>query len=178
MKANFYIIIGIVFLILTWLFTGLFRDYEFYELSIFGKHRPTLKIYFYSPAGQSDLTLKDLSLDKQNEERAFQEFVLKQDQQNNSTPKLWYLPLILIQLTLTFMTFGFYRLRLSFNFQKWQLPTHFLTTLILTTFIIGLILFLDKIVWTILLMCLIFLGNYFVISLLIKKQRVLTLKTI
>jgi hypothetical protein len=26
MKPNFYILLGIVFLILTWLFTGLFRD--------------------------------------------------------------------------------------------------------------------------------------------------------
>jgi hypothetical protein len=171
MKANFYILPGIVFLILTWLFTGLFRDDEFYELSIFGKQRPTFKIYFYSPTGQSDLTLKDLSPDKQYEERAFQEFVLEQDQQNNSTPKLWYLPPILIQLTLTFMTLGFYRLKVSFNFQKWQLPTHFLINLLLTTFGVALTLSLDKTVWTILLMFLIFLSNYVVISLLTIRQR-------
>jgi hypothetical protein len=150
MKPNFYLIVGIVFLMLAWLFTGIFRDDEFYELSIFCKFPPTFKIYFYSSTEQSALTLKSLSF--------------------------WYLPLILIQSTLTFMTFGFYKHRLSFNFQKWQLPTHFITNLILTTLLVELILFLDKTVLTILLSFLIFLSNYFIISLLTGRQRVQELK--
>jgi hypothetical protein len=165
---------GMIFLVLTCLFTGLFREDEFYELSIFTKHRPTFKIYFYSPTGQSDLTLNDLSLENQNEERAFQEFVLGQGQQNNDTPKLWYLPLILIQLTLSFLTFGLYKLRHSFDFPKWQLPTHFLTNWVFTTFPIGLILYIDKTIWTISLTCLIFLISYLNINLLTVKQRIRT----
>ena len=149
---------------LTWLFTGLFRDDEFYEPTIFGKHRPTTKLFFYSPSGQSDLTIKDLSLDKQKEEIAFQEFVIKQGQQNSSTPKLWYLPPILIQLTLTFLTFGLYKVRLSSNFKNWQLSIHFFINLILTILGVGLILSLDKMAWTILLVFLIFAINYWTIK--------------
>lgn len=172
MKFNFYILFAIVFLIVTWLFTGIFRDDEFYELSIFGKHRPTFKIYFYSPTKQSDLTLKDLSFTEQNEERAFQEFVIEQGQQYDSAPKLWYLPFILIQLTLSFMLFGIYRLKKTVNYKIWQLPIRFLINIFLTTILIVFILVLDKMVWSILLTGLIFLSNYCILLLLTTKQRI------
>lgn len=171
MKFNFYILLAIVFLILTWLFVGLFRDEEFSELSIFGKHRPTFKVYFYSPYMQSDLKLKGLSPTEQYEEKAFEEFVINQGHEYESKEKLWYLPPILIQLTLSFMAFGIYRLKRTVNFKPLQLPTHFLINILLTTFLITFILVLDKMVWTILLTGLIFTVNYLIFLLLTKKQR-------
>jgi hypothetical protein len=89
-RPNIYIFIGIVFLILTWLFVGLYRDDEFYEPNLFTKYRPTLKVNFYSPTGMSDLTVDDLIDEKKVEEIAFQEFVIKQHIQYNSNARLWY----------------------------------------------------------------------------------------
>lgn len=172
MKFNFYVIFAMVFLILAWLFTGFFRDVEFYELSIFGKHRPTFKVYFNSPIKESDLTLKDLSPAEQYEEQAFQEFVINQGHQYNTSDKLWYLPPILIQLTLSFMAFGVYRLKRAVDYKIWQLPIHFLINLLLTIVLIGFILILDKMVWSISIIGLILISNYLIFLLLTKRQRV------
>jgi hypothetical protein len=97
-RPNIHIVIGIVFLILTWLFVGLYRDDEFHESSLFTKYRPTFKVNFYSPIGMQDLKIEDLNRQK-IEEIAFQEFVIERHIQSNSTARLWYVPLILIQLT-------------------------------------------------------------------------------
>jgi len=58
------------------LFTGVFRDDAFYELSLFLKYHPTFNIFFYSPTGMSDLTVNDLAANFQVEEIAFKEYVL------------------------------------------------------------------------------------------------------
>ena len=71
-RLNIYVIIGAFFVILTWLFVGLFRDDEFYEPDLFTKYRPTLKVNFYSPIGMQDLKVDDLSSDKKAEEIALQ----------------------------------------------------------------------------------------------------------
>jgi len=60
-----------------WLSLGLFQDREFATVYLFTKHRPSLKIFFYSPLGESDKRIEDLSRQKQNEETAFDEFVYK-----------------------------------------------------------------------------------------------------
>ncbi|WP_316807389.1 hypothetical protein [Pedobacter agri] len=47
--------IGIIFLIATWLFTGIYADDEFGEHSPFLKYRPSFQVYFKSPLGMQDM---------------------------------------------------------------------------------------------------------------------------
>lgn len=56
-------------------FIGIKQDPEFYEPSIFLKYRPHYKMVFWSPTGESDWTMEDLSPEKQREERLYNEFV-------------------------------------------------------------------------------------------------------
>ena len=170
-RPNIYILLGTVFVILSWLFVGLFRDDEFYEPNVFTKYRPTFKVNFYSPIGMQGFELKDLSPDKQIEEKAFQEFVMKQHIQNNSDARLWYLPYILIQLTLTFFCFGILKIRRHFVYKKWQLPAHFGICFILTSFGLAFILVFDNLSWTIILSPLLLAINYFTLILLTKRNK-------
>jgi hypothetical protein len=158
---------------LTWLFTGFFRDNEYNELMIFCKYRPTFKVYFYSPVMQSDISVNDLSAKDQYEEHAFEEFVMTK--QNRISKSLWYLFCILIQLTLTLMSFGLYRLNRAVDYKIWQLPIHFLINILLTMVLIGFIVVLDKMVWSISLLGLILISNYLIFLLLTKKQKVIVL---
>jgi hypothetical protein len=143
-RPNIYIFIGTVFLILTWLFVGLYRDDEFYEPNLFTKYRPTLKVNFYSPTGMSDLTVDDLIDEKKVEEIAFQEFVIKQHIQYNSNARLWYLPFILIQLTLTFLNLGLLKIKHDLVYKKWLLPSHFISCLMFTSIALGFMLSFDQ----------------------------------
>jgi hypothetical protein len=173
-RPNIYILLGTVFIILTWLLVGLFRDDEFYEPSMFTKYRPTFKVNFYSPIGMQDLELKDLSPDKQIEEKSFQEFIMKQHIQNNSDARLWYLPYILIQLTLTSFCLGILKIRRHLVYKKWQLPTHFAICLILTSFGFGFILSFDNLNLTIILVTLLLAINYFTLILLTSRRKAQT----
>lgn len=170
-RPNIYILLGTVFIILTWLFVGLFRDDEFYELDVFTKYRPTFKVNFYSPIGQQGLELKDLSPDKQIEERAFQEFVMKHHIQNNGDARLWYLPFILIQLTLTFFCFGILKTRRHLVYKKWQLPTHFAICFILTSLGLAFIVTFDNLSMTIILATLLLAINYLTLILLTRRYK-------
>ena len=67
----------ITFILLFRLFVGIKVDEEFGEKDLFLKHRPTWKWKFYSSIGMSDLKLKDLSKEKQVEEKYYEEFVRK-----------------------------------------------------------------------------------------------------
>jgi hypothetical protein len=59
-----------------WLFLGVFEDREFKDPYLFVKHRPTAKVFFHAPMGESDTpTFDQLSPAQQYEERAFREFV-------------------------------------------------------------------------------------------------------
>ena len=169
-RLNIYLVLGTVFILLTWLFVGLFRDDEFYEPTLFTKYRPTFKVNFYSPVGMQDLELKELTPDRQLEEIAFEEFVMQQHIQNNSNARLWYLPLVLIQLALTFCTFGFYKSTWTKQFKMWHLPTHLITNFIVTSIGLGFILSFDNIVSTIVLTLVILAINYGTIILLTKQK--------
>lgn len=147
-RPNIYLLLGTVFLILTWIFVGLYRDDEFYEPNLFTKYRPTFKVYFYSPIGMQDLKITDLQIDKKLEAIAFEEFVVKRNIQNNSDASLWYLPFILIQLTLTFSSFGVLKMKRDLVFNKWLLSTHFSICLILTSLGLGFILSFDNLIAT------------------------------
>ncbi len=147
-KLNKYLLAGMILLLISWLFTGIYRDDEFYEPDIFIKYRPTFKMMFYSPIGMQDLDVNDLSAELQKEEIAFQEFVVQHRSFHHGFQSVL---LVLMQLALTFFTFGMYRLWKNTVYRKWQLPVHFLINLVFLFVGIGNMLFQDKCYITILL---------------------------
>lgn len=70
-KAIIKIFIGITL----FSFVGIKYDTEFYEPEFFVKHKPNFKIEYYSPLGESDLTLNDLNGDRREQEIAYRDFV-------------------------------------------------------------------------------------------------------
>jgi hypothetical protein len=151
----------------TILFCGISRDPEFYEPRIFVKHRPTLKIHFYTPIGESDLTLSDLTEDKKKEELLYQEFVEDQGIYSHNLNRLLFLPPILIQLTLTFLCFGTIRQNET---KPRSLIIHFLINIIPSAMVIVLMLFDEK-TWQLLgLSTLLLIINFWTIRLTLKKS--------
>ena len=69
--------VGLAFsgLLASWLFLGVYRDREFGYLSVFVKHRPSPKIYFFAPLGEADTPISKLPPKYQKEEEAFHAFV-------------------------------------------------------------------------------------------------------
>lgn len=68
------------FALFTWLFSGIFFEREWREAHIFLKHRPSLKVLFYSPLGEADRSNVPgkegyLTPGQQAEESAYVEFV-------------------------------------------------------------------------------------------------------
>jgi hypothetical protein len=166
-KPNIYILLGTAFLILTWLFIGFFRDDEFYEPELFVKYRPKFKVNFYSPIGMQDFKISDLPPDKKAEEIAFQEFVRDRYKTNR---KLWYLSFLIIQLILTFFSFGILKIRRHQANRKWQLPVHFAINIAITTFAIAFIFFFDNALAVMGGGVLIMTINYFILVLLIRLK--------
>ncbi len=68
-------IIGILIVSKFWV--GIYTHDEFGGKNLFIKHRPIWKTFFYSPRGMSDLKLSEMSAEKQNEQKLFDEFVLE-----------------------------------------------------------------------------------------------------
>ncbi len=171
-KLNIYFLIGIFFLVITWLFVGIFRDDEFYEPELFIKHRATFKVNFYSPIGMQDIKLNELDTIKKIEELAFQEFVINKDIQFKSEKRLSYLTLILIQLTLTFFSIGLFKSwRFSYSIKWQQILKHFLICLFATSLMIGFILTFDNLTFTIFGSLLILFINYLSIKFLSKPKK-------
>ena len=133
--------LGLLALLTTILFCGISRDSEFYEPTIFVKHRPTTKIHFYTPTGESDMTLSDLSEEGRREELLYREFIEDQKVYTENINRLWFLPDILIQLTLTFFSFTVVRRE---RIRVKRLLIHFLINLIPTTMVVILMLFNEK----------------------------------
>jgi hypothetical protein len=102
---NKYLVTGILLALITFLFSGVYQDPEFGELTLFMKHKPSLQFRFYSPIGESDLTIKDLSSEKQKAEIAFAEFVTARRGQF-VFERLDLLPFIFISLSVTFLLIG------------------------------------------------------------------------
>jgi hypothetical protein len=74
------IIIGFVlifFAISFRFYFGIYVHDEFGDKNLFLKHRPVWKWKFYSPIGMSDLKIKDLTIEKQIEEKDYDEFIRK-----------------------------------------------------------------------------------------------------
>lgn len=58
-----------------WLFLGVYKDREFGGHYLFIKNRPTFKLSFYAPLGESDYTLNDLDPDRAHEEVMYRQYV-------------------------------------------------------------------------------------------------------
>lgn len=79
MKNKISITIFTFFLVLSLrFFCGVYIHDEFAEKTFFIKYRPIWKWRFFSPLGQSDLTIKELSEQEQIEQKYFNEFVKDQ----------------------------------------------------------------------------------------------------
>jgi hypothetical protein len=71
-------------LALVWSFAGIFVEREWGGLHLFVKHRPSLKVIFYSPLGEADRSFVPgkegyLSPEDESEESAYREFVEEHD---------------------------------------------------------------------------------------------------
>lgn len=71
------ILLFIGFLIISKCWIGIYADDEFGELHFFIKPRPIWKTYFYSPRGMNDWKISEMPFEKQEEQKLFDEFVLK-----------------------------------------------------------------------------------------------------
>jgi hypothetical protein len=113
--------------LLTLLFCGISRDPLTYEYSIFLKQEPTFQIFYYPL------------------ERG-QEFV----------DRLWFIPAILIQLTLTFLSFS---IKTRINTKPKYLIMHFLVTILPSYVITRIFLFSDEAIEIILMSVLLLVTN-------------------
>lgn len=102
---NKYLVSGILLIIITFLFSGVYKDPEFGEINLFTKHKPSLQFRFYSPIGESDKPMKDLSAEKQKEAIAYAEFVTARSG-SFIFENLDILPIIFISLSTTFLLTG------------------------------------------------------------------------
>jgi hypothetical protein len=168
MKRYLYLAIGFLLLIITVLNTGLYRDDEFHDLSIFLKHRPTFKAYFYSPIGMSDRTLEDLSPGQQGEMIAFNEFVRGTGILFKGDDKA-YIPLLLIQLTLTSFVMGTLASKSNGNIRIWIPVVHFAFNFMVTALGITIGLMTGSLIITVVTFAFIVLANYMTGKLLIRK---------
>lgn len=71
---------SVVVVLFGWLFSGIFIEREWRDVHLFLKHKPSLKVLFYSPLGEADRSSipgKEgyLTPEKEAEELAYVEFV-------------------------------------------------------------------------------------------------------
>ncbi|TDQ08295.1 hypothetical protein [Pedobacter metabolipauper] len=66
--------IGLILLLVSWLFMGVKVDDEFGDRSVFLKYRPSFQVWFKSPLGMQDLP-KDYPPELKAEEETYDEFV-------------------------------------------------------------------------------------------------------
>ena len=100
-KNIFLIVLGSFLL----LFVGVKEHPELDEYFVFLKYKPSFKAVFYSPIGNSDKQLKDLSLAEQEEELAYTQFA------KTALPRtVDYIALLLAQLGLFLITWNSLRL--------------------------------------------------------------------
>ena len=139
LKTRLFLGLGLISLMTVVLFCGISRDPEFHEPTVFVKHRPTLKLHFYTPIGESDLKLEDLNEDKKREELLYREFVKNEGVYTYNLNRLWFLPPVLIQLTLTFLSLAVKRIEIK----KYGILIHFLINIIFSTLGVSFMLHLD-----------------------------------
>ena len=156
---NKFLLIGILALIASILFVGVYEDDEFSDIGIFTKHSPTIQLFFYSPIGMRDFDIEKLPEELRKEQIAFQEFVIKPGVQKSSND-LDLIPFLLIQITLTFLSFGIFKWRFKNKFEKFNLPLHLVINFLITSFLIGGIISTSNLIGRIGLVILIIAANY------------------
>jgi hypothetical protein len=97
---------GVILLLQAILFSGIAEDPEFSSRTLFVKHTPTWKVFFYSPIGESDITLDELDEKRRTEQLAYNEFVDDRLIFSANADRLWYLPVCLVQMALTLFSFA------------------------------------------------------------------------
>ena len=74
-KKRKFLILIVVSVILISLFGGVYEDDEFNERFFFIKSSPTLKWYFYSPRGMSDLKISEMTEEQQYNQIMYDKYV-------------------------------------------------------------------------------------------------------
>ncbi len=167
MKSRIYLTIGTILLLVTWLFAGFFRDEEFYESHIFFKYKPTFKVFFYSPIGESDVSMKELSKEQQKEQIAFEEFVLKQKAKKAFV--LNSVAIILLQSSLSFFIFYFFKRREYYIYNNLHIVIHiFINSVVL--WLLLKILSIDNTTYLLIIVGIIFIVNFSTLFLFHKKK--------
>ncbi|HEX8284961.1 MAG TPA: hypothetical protein VF588_16485 [Pyrinomonadaceae bacterium] len=75
-------LLGLGLLLFLWLFVGVYEEREWRDIHVFLKHRPSPKVFFYTPQGEADRSYipgKEgyLSPEQEREEQLYVEFVEK-----------------------------------------------------------------------------------------------------
>jgi len=146
---NKFIIIGILLFFISILFIGINKKSDSPEASIFIKSTASLNMVHVPEIKNSQVTLEELT----------QQLKEKDESSENNVSN--FLPYLLIQLTLTFLFLGIYKVRFTSKFEKWLFPLHFIINFFITTFIIGGMLVSDNIFVTIALSLVTLFVNYF-----------------
>ncbi len=131
-KHKVLLVLGTIFFIITILFVGQYHDPQDGDRTFFIKYKPTLKQFYYSPLANKNLLSGKHSLQEYMEEEAFQEFIVNQQLLKTVNGCFW-VPITLIQLTLTFLICGLFSLYASTHLKYWQLIAHFLINFAVTT---------------------------------------------
>jgi hypothetical protein len=164
--------LAIICFVLLWLFVGIFRDDEFYDPYLFIKHRPTLKVHFYSPIGMTDNTLADLTAEQRYEEIAFQEFVDNRGVQNEPDGQWWFVPFLLIQLLITSLLSAYRPCADTKGCVK-KFIIHIILNISITSIALAFALTFDRALATFILAAIVLLINYFVWKFLRTRIRTL-----
>jgi hypothetical protein len=166
---NIHLITGIVLLITSILFIGVWRDDEFYEPGLFIKHKPSFYMVFEHPFGQSDYELDKFPIKTQEQYWRYREFVTDQYPGRHNI----ILILFFIQIPLTFLFGGILPLvRRKFNLI--QMAIHFTINATVALFGIAFIFHLDKPPFTILISFLILILDFLTAYLFSKKDQVIS----
>lgn len=112
---NRSLLFGIVLLLISYVFVGVYKDDEFFESELFIKYPPTTKLFFHSPIGQSDAQLKDLTDEQKEEEVAFQKYIIKRNIQSNN--QLCWLAYLLVVIDFCFILWQLKKIIKKFLFQ-------------------------------------------------------------
>jgi hypothetical protein len=76
-------------LLVGWMFLGVYKDREFGSHRLFVKNRPSFKLSFYAPLGESDYTLNDLDPERAHEEVMYRQYVEEGGGWRRSIPLGW-----------------------------------------------------------------------------------------
>lgn len=123
---------GIVFGILTILFVGQYYDLNDGDRIFFIKYRPSWQQFFHASHPYNKTF--ETTVDRQGA-AAFEEFVVDSGLLRKNNPDL-FLPVMLIQLTLTLLSCSIWVMLTKALFQYWKLIIHFLIQLPIATFAI------------------------------------------